>query len=61
MSEDHDKKDEEKFEFTPEEQVLGYLSSDQASVLAMRTASGTPGEYGRRFTGISDGLPGGRS
>jgi len=51
MTEDQDKKDEERFEFTADGEVLGYISSDQASVLAMRTARESPGDYGRRFRG----------
>ena len=50
MAEDQDKKDEGNFDFTAEGEVLGYISSDQARVLAMRTARETPGAYGRRFT-----------
>ena len=42
-------KQEEKFEFTPEGEVLGYISLDQARVLSMRTASESPGAYGRRL------------
>ena len=46
MVEDESKKDDEKLEFTPEGEALGYISLDQARVLAMRTARETPGEYG---------------
>ena len=46
------KKDEEKFEFTAEGEVLGYLSLDQAQVLAMRTARETPGAYGSTYTDV---------
>ncbi len=53
MAEDGGKKEEEKLEFTPEGEALGYISLDQARVLAMRTARQTPGEYGRRFTDVS--------
>ena len=42
-------KQEEKFDFTREGEVLGYISLDQARVLAMRTARETPGDYGRGF------------
>ena len=42
-------KQEEKFDFTREGEALGYISLDQARVLAMRTARETPGDYGRRF------------
>ena len=53
MVEDEDKKEEEKFEFTPEGESLGYISLDQAEVLAMRTARETPGAYGRRFRNVT--------
>ena len=49
MAEDGGKKEEEKLEFTPEGEALGYISLDQARVLAMRTAKESPGAYGRRF------------
>ena len=45
-------KQEEKFDFTAEGEVLGYISLDQARVLAMRTARESPGAYGRRFTDV---------
>ena len=32
MVEDEDKKEEEKFEFTPEGESLGYISLDQAAI-----------------------------
>ena len=51
MAEDQGK-EEEKQEFTPEGETLGYISLDQARVLAMRTARETPGAYGRRFADI---------
>ena len=51
MSEDQDDK-EEKFDFTHEGEALGYISLDQARVLAMRTARETPGAYGRAFSSI---------
>ena len=43
------KQDEEKFDFTREGEALGYISLDQAQVLAMRTARESPGAYGDRF------------
>ena len=46
-------KEEEKFEFTPEGEDLGYISLDQAKVLAMRTARESPGDYGNRFEGTT--------
>lgn len=45
-------KQEDKFEFTPEGEVFGYISSDQAEVLAMRTARETPGAYGAAYENV---------
>tara|TARA_B100000315_G_scaffold243047_1_gene266006 strand:- start:1939 stop:4239 length:2301 start_codon:yes stop_codon:yes gene_type:complete len=42
-------KQEEKFDFTRDGQALGYISMDQARVMAMRTASETPGAYGAAY------------
>ena len=50
MAEDKGK-EEEKFDFTPEGE--GYISLDEARVLAMQTASDTPGEYGRRYRNVA--------
>ena len=49
MVQDEGKKEEEKFEFTTEGEVLGYISLDQAGVLAMRSERETPGSYGTRW------------
>jgi sugar lactone lactonase YvrE len=43
-------KEEEKFDFTPEGE--GYISLDEARVLAMRTAVETPGNYGSAYQGV---------
>ena len=51
MVEDQGSK-EEKLEFTPEGEALGYISLDQARVLAMRTARETPGAYGLFYADI---------
>ena len=51
MAEDQSKKDEE-LEFTPEGEALGYISLDQARVLAMRTTRETPGAYGRSYADV---------
>ena len=51
MVEEEGKK-EDQFGFTPEGEALGYISLDQARVLAMRTARETPGVYGRRFRNV---------
>ena len=48
MAEDPGKQ-KEKLEFTSEGEALGYISLDQARVLAMRTAAETPGAYGSSF------------
>ena len=52
MAEYEEKKEEEKFEFTPEGEALGYISLDQARILAMRTSREAPGQYGRRFRNV---------
>ena len=52
MAEDQGKQEEEKFDFTHEGEAFGYISLDQARVLAMRTARETPGAYGRRFRNV---------
>ena len=52
MAEEEGKQEEEKFEFTSEGEVLGYISLDQARILAMRTARQAPGAYGRRFRNV---------
>ena len=44
-------KEEEKFDFTPEGE--GYISLDEARVLALQTASSAPGDYGRSFRGVT--------
>ena len=51
MAEDQGSK-EEKLEFTSEGEALGYISLDQARVLAMRTARETPGAYGSFYDDI---------
>ena len=46
------KKDEEKFDFTAEGEALGYVSLDQAQVLAIRHARETPGAYGATYVDV---------
>jgi hypothetical protein len=46
-------KQEEKFDFTSEGEAIGYISLAQARLLAMRTAREMPGNYGRRFRGVT--------
>ena len=52
MVDEDDKKDEQKFEFDAAGEVIGYISLDQARVLAMRTAREAPGEYGSRYSRV---------
>ena len=49
MAEAEDKKDEEKLEFTPEGETFGYISLDQARVLALQHARDNRDFYGRRY------------
>jgi hypothetical protein len=49
MAEDKGK-EEEKFDFTSEGE--GYISLDEARVLAMRTAVASPGNYGSAYRGV---------
>ncbi|MBQ11025.1 MAG: hypothetical protein CMJ45_05690 [Planctomyces sp.] len=49
MAEDEGKKDE--FDFDPSGEALGYISLEQARVVAMRTAREAPGEYGQALSG----------
>lgn len=46
-------KQEEKFDFTAEGEVRGYISLAQARLLAMETAKESPGNYGRRFRSVA--------
>ncbi len=48
MAEDEGKK-EDKLEFTPEGEALGYISLDQARVLALRHAQDNRDFYGPRY------------
>ena len=52
MAEDQGK-EEEKFDFTGEGEAVGYISLEQARVLAMQTAKETPGEYGSEYQTVS--------
>ena len=49
MPEEESKREEEKLEFTPEGEFVGYISLDQARVLALRHARDNPEFYGRRY------------
>jgi len=44
-------KEEEKFDFTPEGE--GYISLDEARILALRAASENPGDYGSQYQGTT--------
>ena len=50
MAKEEDKKDEHKLEFTPEGETLGYISLDQARVLALQHARDNREFYGRRYS-----------
>ena len=47
---DNEKREEEKLEFTPEGEGLGYISMDQASVLALRTSRENTDFYGPGYS-----------
>lgn len=51
MAEDQNGK-EEKFDFTNEGEAPGYISLDQARILAMRTAREEPGAYGPGYQNV---------
>jgi hypothetical protein len=51
VAEEEEKK-EDKFDFDLTGETLGYVSLEQARVLAMRTAREDPGNYGARFAGV---------
>ena len=52
MAEDQGK-EEEKFEFDAAGESLGYISLEQARLLAMQAARDVPGEYGSQYQGVS--------
>ena len=47
-----EEKIEDQFGFIPAGESLGYISLEQAGVLAMRTARESPGECSSRYQGI---------
>ena len=53
MAEKDGKKGEEKFEFTPEGEVLGYISLDQARVLAMEHAKDHSDFYSPSYSALN--------
>ena len=50
---EEEEKEEQKFDFTPQGELLGYISLDQARVLAMRIARESPGVYGSGYRGVA--------
>ena len=52
MGEEQEEKKEEKFDFDASGEALGYISLEQARVLAMQTATENPGNYGAAFAGV---------
>jgi hypothetical protein len=58
MAEDEGKKEEEKFEFTPEGEALGYIGLDQARVQAVEHARDNTDFYGPECEGGQGGLGG---
>ena len=53
MAEDEGKKEEEKFEFAAEGEALGYISLDQARVLAIQHARENTDFYGPSYSQVS--------
>ena len=53
MAEEEGKKEEEKLEFTPEGETLGYISLDQARVIALEQARDKSNSYGAKLEGIA--------
>ncbi len=53
MVEEEGKKEEEKLEFTPEGETLGYISLDQARVLAIRHARQNTDFYGPDYADVT--------
>ncbi len=51
MAEEEEKK-EDKFDFDLAGETMGYVSLEQARVLAVRKAREDPGNYGPRFAGV---------
>ena len=45
-------KDDEKLEFTPEGEAIGYISLDQARVIALRHARDNTDFYGGRYARV---------
>jgi len=52
MVEDEGQKEDKFDAFTPEGEARGYISLEQAVVVAMQAARDEPGDYGSRFAGV---------
>ena len=50
MAEDQSNAKEDGFDFTREGEAPGYISLEQARIMAMRTTREMPGAYGLRWT-----------
>ena len=53
MAQDFGKEEEEKFDLTAEGETRGYISLDQARVLAVQHARDNTDFYGAKYLGIS--------
>ena len=53
MAEDQEKQDQEKFELDSAGESLGYISLEQARVLAIQHARDNPGFYGRAYSRLT--------
>ena len=49
---DPEDKKEDSFEFDSAGEAVGYISMEQARVVAVRTARDSPGNYGRSYAGV---------
>jgi len=52
MAQDQGKKEEEKFDFTPEGEVEAFVSLDQARFVAMQKAREEPSNYGSAWESV---------
>ena len=53
MVDEEGKKEEQKFDFDSSGEVVGYISLDQARVLAIQHARDNPDFYGPRYSRVS--------
>ena len=52
MVEDQDKQEEPKFAFTPEGEAVGFVTLDQARLIAIQAAREGPGNYGPTWQSV---------